>query len=1302
MKKNILRVLASLTIVSQLVFMGAPLIQIASAEEINSDSSVNVESQIDETVVAQDETIVTTDETVETTDETVTTADETVATDESVISEPSVTETEQAEPEIVTEEITPEPVIEENNVLIEEVLSAETTEPTPVPQPELTTDKPDYQPGETVSIFGRFFQALQNIFLKISGGSEKEENYTETNDTVTADEQGSFTYLYNLDNTVRPLYTVIASNLSGEQLAQTTFNDSIKSLLVKYPNGGEKVSGTINVQFNVDQHQQSGGTVYIYYSKNGCGGPWNLITSNYYSNDGAKSIQWDTTGDVDGSNYCIKVSDNESSDLDADTSNAVFIVQNVGVSLNPQHDTYVQVGDASHTHDDADLHVKWGSKDDDDKRRSYLKFNISSIPSGVTITSATLYLYQFSAQNDGSVGVYKVSNNYQSTVNPWTEGGLTYNNAPTDWSTGATTAVDNNDGYKSLTVSTTDVTNALSDGILSLSVRIAPESGSYHHDFCDMEGTGNECNLTTRPELVILYTAPPAQGSLTVTKVVVNNNGGNATETDFTLLVNETPKTWGEPIVLSPGTYTISETSTIVGYAATFSGNGCNATDTVTIVAGQSYTCTITNDDIAPSLTLVKTVDNAGGGTAIATNWDLTASGSTTISGAGGATSDVTFSAGTYTLSEATNTAITGNYASGSWLCEGVQNEGDRITLRLGESATSTITNTFIPPTKGLLTVAKVVTNDNGGTAQVSDFNLYVGSTLVTSGTTTEFATGTYTISETGSTTGYAATFSGDCNGTDTITIVAGQSYTCTITNDDIAPTLTLIKTVVNDNGGTATTGEFTFYVGETQATSSVMWKPENFEILGVFDKYPTIKSWLLKYWIVGGNAQRSQCFTTNNGTGVENLVLGSYWQVSLLGSNQTDCSNLSTFILDLEGGDGLMFEVQEFEPGDYQITEQGPTTGYTASFAGDCNPSGTITIVAGQHYNCTITNNDIAPELTVIKQVISGGTATASDFTINVTGTNVSSSSFPGDASGTTVTLNAGQYSVTEATATSYLVSYDNCSGTIGIGDTKTCTITNTYQAPAPVCGDGLCNGSETCSSCSQDCGSCAYGGGGGGGGSAPLIIYEETVSDVGDTWVIITWKTKISGTDFPYLASSQVIYSREGEVHTLDLTDTSGTPPKYGYAHTTPEYDTNPKVTSHSVTITGLNSGTTYYYRTVSHASLVISTEYSFTTLGVKEIGEIEEQIPSEVLPYEEEIPSAEKPSVPEGAAPPEGGIVTIPPEERVPGEGWAPLLLASLGEIRETAWMVIVVVFCIIGLVIIGIREWELARKKKKNIS
>ena len=229
------------------------------------------------------------------------------------------------------------------------------------------------------------------------------------------------------------------------------------------------------------------------------------------------------------------------------------------------------------------------------------------------------------------------------------------------------------------------------------------------------------------------------------------------------------------------------------------------------------------------------------------------------------------------------------------------------------------------------------------------------------------------------------------------------------------------------------------------------------------------------------------------------------------------------------------------------------------------------------------------------------------------------------------------------------------------------------------------------------------------GGGLPLGLTIQDESVKITTTTEfsVTIIWTTS-------YLSTSQVIYGTAAESHTLDLTDNVGTPPKYGYAHTTPESNVSPKVTSHSVTVSGLNPNTTYYFRAVSHASLAISREFTFTTLGVKEIGEIGEEIPSEGIPYEEEISAeevvlaptgeeeVEKPEgfVPEGAVSPEEGIVTVPPGERAPGEGLGPLLLASVGVIGETPWMAILAILCLIGLVVIGIREWELARKKKKS--
>ena len=121
-------------------------------------------------------------------------------------------------------------------------------------------------------------------------------------------------------------------------------------------------------------------------------------------------------------------------------------------------------------------------------------------------------------------------------------------------------------------------------------------------------------------------------------------------------------------------------------------------------------------------------------------------------------------------------------------------------------------------------------------------------------------------------------------------------------------------------------------------------------------------------------------------------------------------------------------------------------------------------------------------------------------------------------------------------------------------------------------------------------------------------------------------------------------------------------------------------------------------------------------FALLGSK-IAVIEKEKPAEeIIPPEEEIspeevvlvPPAEEIVPPEEVIPPEEEVVLpeelviTPPEERAPEEGLASLLLASIGMIRESGWMAIIATFCLIGLVVIGIRERELAGKKKKGIS
>src|SRR5206468_2711346 len=128
---------------------------------------------------------------------------------------------------------------------------------------------------------------------------------------------------------------------------------------------------------------------------------------------------------------------------------------------------------------------------------------------------------------------------------------------------------------------------------------------------------------------------------------------------------------------------------------------------------------------------------------------------------------------------------------------------------------------------------------------------------------------------------------------------------------------------------------------------------------------------------------------------------------------------------------------------GAYSVGESGPA-GYSASFSADC--AGAIAV--GETKICTVTNDDISPVLIVIKHVINdnGGTALAGDFTMTVSATRLSpASSFPGNEVGTTVSLDQGSYVVGESGPAGYSSSYSaDCAGSIALGETKTCTITN------------------------------------------------------------------------------------------------------------------------------------------------------------------------------------------------------------------------------------------------------------------
>jgi len=296
----------------------------------------------------------------------------------------------------------------------------------------------------------------------------------------------------------------------------------------------------------------------------------------------------------------------------------------------------------------------------------------------------------------------------------------------------------------------------------------------------------------------------PTTGTLNIIKTVINDDGGVATASSFNLHVKlggvdvaSSPAvgvvTPGRAYTLTAGTYVVSEDAN-ASYTQSFSGD-CNAGGSVSLTAGSTKTCTITNNDIAVGppttgvLNVIKTVINDDGGVATASSFNLHVKlGGVEVasSPAVGVTTPgraYTLTAGTYVVSEDANASYLQSFS-------GDCGAGGSVNLTAGSTKTCTITNNdvaIVPPIS-TINVVKIVVNDNNGNKTIADFPLFVNGTLVVSGVTNTFpAPATYTVTET-SNANYTQAFSGDCSSSGIINLAVGNSKFCIITNNDIAP----------------------------------------------------------------------------------------------------------------------------------------------------------------------------------------------------------------------------------------------------------------------------------------------------------------------------------------------------------------------------------------------------------------------------------------------------------------------------------------------------------------------------------
>ena len=277
-----------------------------------------------------------------------------------------------------------------------------------------------------------------------------------------------------------------------------------------------------------------------------------------------------------------------------------------------------------------------------------------------------------------------------------------------------------------------------------------------------------------------------------------------------------------------------------------------------------------------------------------------------------------------------------------------------------------------------------------------------MNNTQVSSGVPLEVAPGTYTASELNLPNYTAFPWTGDCAANGTVTVNYGENKVCEITNDDDAiTTITLIKNVINDDGGTKQVSDFVLKVGATQVTSGAakFVQPGTYTASEVQIAGYTASAWggdcAQDGTVTVAYAQHKTCTITNNDIPQEPEPATITLIKHVINDNGRTLG-VSDFTLKVNTTTVTSGVPLAVSPGTYVASEvQQPN--YTASsWSGDCAANGTVTVAAGQHKVCEITNNDTggggggSPRLTIEKSVTPTFTnpGTAVEYTVVVRNT--------------------------------------------------------------------------------------------------------------------------------------------------------------------------------------------------------------------------------------------------------------------------------------------------------------------------
>ena len=277
-------------------------------------------------------------------------------------------------------------------------------------------------------------------------------------------------------------------------------------------------------------------------------------------------------------------------------------------------------------------------------------------------------------------------------------------------------------------------------------------------------------------------------------------------------------------------------------------------------------------------LTLVKVVDNTGGGTAEATAWTLDATGGPTPFAEGPTGVHQAVAAGSYTLSESGGPS---GYAASGWVCTNREESGQTVTIGT-RNVTCTITNTFVPAPA--ISVVKTATLHDTITAANTAGKADAGETISYSFLVTNTGNVTLTgVAVTDPKLGSAVT----CNPT---TLAPGANATCTpaaaytVTSGDVAAGKPVINTATAS--GQPPTGEPVTATGQAsvptqqpiQGPEPVVTPPQDAPpvVAGIVEDAPVVAGIVEDAPVVAGIVEDAPAVAgTLAFTGAETVPLG-------------------------------------------------------------------------------------------------------------------------------------------------------------------------------------------------------------------------------------------------------------------------------------------------------------------------------------------------------------------------------------------------------------------------------------------